>query len=63
LVFNGVMYVPHPGHIVQALDASNGTVLWEYRRERSKDARRRGNRALPAFQNELVMVGLTFDNR
>jgi alcohol dehydrogenase (cytochrome c) len=133
LVFNGVMYVPHPGDIVQALDARNGTMLWEYRRERSNglgvsrnlalyqdkvflgtsdahlvalDARsgkvawdvavadsRQGintvegypisyavdgtqyvavsagggsvgqRHALPAFQNKLVMIGLTFDNR
>ncbi len=30
LVSNGVMYVPSPGGGVQALDAGNGDLLWEY---------------------------------
>lgn len=33
LVYNGVMYVPNPNSIVQALDAATGDLLWEYRRE------------------------------
>jgi PQQ-dependent dehydrogenase (methanol/ethanol family) len=33
LVYNGVMYVIAPGAIVQALDATNGDVLWEYKRK------------------------------
>jgi PQQ-dependent dehydrogenase (methanol/ethanol family) len=32
-VYRGVMYVVNPGAIVQALDASNGDVLWEYKRK------------------------------
>lgn len=32
LVHEGVMYVAHPGGIVQALDATNGDQIWEYRR-------------------------------
>ena len=32
IVHNGVMYVVNPGAIVQALDATNGNVLWEYKR-------------------------------
>jgi alcohol dehydrogenase (cytochrome c) len=58
LVFNGVMYVPHPGDIVQALDASNGRVLWEYRRERSKDARGGGlgvSRNLALYQDKVFL--------
>ncbi len=30
LVFNGIMYLPHPGGFLQALDARNGTPIWEY---------------------------------
>src|SRR5690242_21235660 len=30
LVHNGVMYVVNPGAVVQALDATNGDLLWEY---------------------------------
>jgi alcohol dehydrogenase (cytochrome c) len=32
LVYQGVMYVIAPGAIVQALDATNGNVIWEYKR-------------------------------
>jgi PQQ-dependent dehydrogenase (methanol/ethanol family) len=32
-VYHGVMYVVNPGAIVQALDARNGDVLWEYKRK------------------------------
>jgi glucose dehydrogenase len=31
-VYRGVMYVNVPGGIVQALDAANGDLIWEYRR-------------------------------
>ncbi len=31
LVRNGVMYITNPGNIVQALDAVDGSLLWEYR--------------------------------
>jgi PQQ-dependent dehydrogenase (methanol/ethanol family) len=31
-VYNGVMYVNAPGGAVQALDARNGDLIWEYRR-------------------------------
>src|SRR5580658_11382489 len=33
IVHNGVMYVVVPGAIVEALDASNGDLLWEYKRK------------------------------
>ena len=33
LVYRGVMYVIAPGATVQALDATDGDLLWEYRRE------------------------------
>jgi alcohol dehydrogenase (cytochrome c) len=32
LVHDGVMYVQAPGSVVQALDATNGNLLWEYTR-------------------------------
>jgi PQQ-dependent dehydrogenase (methanol/ethanol family) len=32
LVYNGVMYLQLPGAVVQAIDATNGTLLWEYKR-------------------------------
>ena len=43
LVRNGIMYLSNPVNIIQALDARDGTLLWEYRRVfpdgRSNDGR------------------------
>ena len=33
LVRNGVLFLSNPRNIVQALDATNGTLLWEYQRQ------------------------------
>ena len=33
LVSNGIMYLPNPGGVVQALDAATGDLIWEYRPE------------------------------
>lgn len=33
LVRNGVLYLPNPGDVIHALDASTGDLIWEYRRE------------------------------
>src|ERR1700760_137428 len=32
IIHDGVMYVINPGAVVQALNATNGDVLWEYKR-------------------------------
>jgi alcohol dehydrogenase (cytochrome c) len=37
LVYRGVMYVANPGAIIQALDARNGDLLWEYQRQLPED--------------------------
>ena len=37
LIHDGVMYLPHPGNVVQALDAANGDLIWEYRPEWAGD--------------------------
>ena len=33
IVRNGILYTVHPGAIVQALDATNGNLIWQYERE------------------------------
>ena len=33
LIHGGIMYLPHAGNVVQALDARTGDLLWEYRRD------------------------------
>lgn len=35
LVHDGVMYLANPGDVIQALDATNGDLIWEYRRRGS----------------------------
>jgi alcohol dehydrogenase (cytochrome c) len=30
LVHEGIMFLTHPGNVIQALDASNGALIWEY---------------------------------
>ena len=37
VVHNGVLFVVAPGPVVQALDATNGDLLWEYRRKLPDD--------------------------
>ena len=32
LVYDGVMYMPNPNDVIQAIDAATGDLLWEYRR-------------------------------
>ncbi|MBA3886808.1 MAG: PQQ-binding-like beta-propeller repeat protein [Acidobacteria bacterium] len=34
LVHGGVMYLPHPGDVIQALNARTGDIIWEFRYER-----------------------------
>ncbi|MEX1258344.1 MAG: PQQ-binding-like beta-propeller repeat protein [Gemmatimonadota bacterium] len=38
LVFDGIMFLPNPRDIVQALDAATGEILWEYRRAYAEDS-------------------------
>jgi alcohol dehydrogenase (cytochrome c) len=33
IVYDGVMYLPNPGGMVQALDAATGDLLWQYKHE------------------------------
>ena len=37
LVYNGVMYMPNPSDVIQAIDAVTGDLQWEYRREQPDD--------------------------
>jgi PQQ-dependent dehydrogenase (methanol/ethanol family) len=61
LVYDGIMYMPHPGDMVQALDAATGAVVWEYRRERPEDlldylAFSDTNRALAIYGENIVFT-------
>ena len=37
LVYDGVLYMPNPRDVVQAIEAATGDLLWEYRRPRPAD--------------------------
>ena len=37
LVYNGVMYMPNPRDVIQAIDAVTGDLKWEYRRDLPDD--------------------------
>ena len=39
IVYRGVMYVALPGATVWALDASNGSLIWEYKRDTPTQSR------------------------
>ena len=57
LIHNGIMFIPGPRGVIQALDAANGDLIWEYRpgitpsidgTERGLSADELGDAALPA---------------
>lgn len=59
LVYDGILYMPHPADVVQALDAATGELLWEYRRERPEDlsdylAFSETNRALAIHGDSII---------
>jgi len=39
LVHDGVMYIPHPGGVIEAVDATTGDLIWQYRRDPPAEAR------------------------
>ena len=51
LVYDGVMYMPNPSDVIQAIDAASGDLRWEYRRD------------LPDDLGDYVTTALTKINR
>ena len=60
LVYDGVMYMPNPNDVIQALDAVTGELIWEHERETSEAARRMGgllgsnNRNIAIYGNLII---------
>ena len=50
LVYRGVMYVANPGGL-QALDATNGDLIWDYRREPREGMRERAGRTIAIYED------------
>ncbi|MDX1385181.1 MAG: PQQ-binding-like beta-propeller repeat protein, partial [Thermoanaerobaculia bacterium] len=59
LVYRGIMYMPNPADVIQAIDAVTGDLLWEYRREVHEEVSRRGKNALTANNRNLAIYGDT----
>ena len=60
LVRDGVLYLASQGNVIQALDAAEGTLLWEYRRRfpegRGGGADSRSVRSLAIFEDLIIVA-------
>ena len=55
LVYDGVMYFPNPSDLIQAIDARNGDLRWEYRRRLPEDLGKFF--PVPAINRNLAIYG------
>jgi PQQ-dependent dehydrogenase (methanol/ethanol family) len=55
LAYNGILYLPNPHGVIQALDAATGDLLWEYRPERPKTAEAGGE--VNGVQRNIAIFG------
>ena len=59
IVYRGVMYLFAPGATIQAVDATNGDLIWEYKRELSARAfpdARRANKSLGIYEDMIYFA-------
>jgi alcohol dehydrogenase (cytochrome c) len=54
LVHDGVMFIPNPGDDIQAVDATTGDLIWEYKRKLPEGVRPKTNRTL-AMWGDLIL--------
>jgi alcohol dehydrogenase (cytochrome c) len=54
LVYDGVMYLPNPGDLIQAIDAVTGDLIWEYQRKLAEGARRSTKRNIAIYGNSII---------
>tara|TARA_R110002110_G_scaffold205066_1_gene416628 strand:+ start:16602 stop:18701 length:2100 start_codon:yes stop_codon:yes gene_type:complete len=61
LVHNGIMYLTHPGNMIQAVDGASGDVIWEYSYTFPAEARTLGGptRNIALYDDKLYMA--TYD--
>ena len=53
LVYDGVLYMPNPSDVIQAIDAATGDLLWEYRRPLPDDV---CERIMPCATNRNLAI-------
>lgn len=56
LVHDGVMYLQNSSHLIQALDAANGDLIWEYEYDLPSDARTQGVRNKAIYGDNLIIA-------
>ena len=56
LVHEGVMFLAHPGNVVQAIDAATGDVIWVYRHRLPEDARAGATRTLALYGDKVFLA-------
>jgi PQQ-dependent dehydrogenase (methanol/ethanol family) len=54
LVYDGVMYLPNPGDLIQAIDAKSGDLLWDYQRKLAEGARRSTKRNIAIYGTTII---------
>ncbi len=61
LVYRGIMFLTHPGNMIQAIDAASGDVIWEYRYAFPEAARTLGGptRNIALYGDKLFLA--TYD--
>ncbi len=55
LVYDGVMYIAHPGDVIQAVNATNGDLIWEYRRDKVESGKTR-IRNIAIYEDKIFHV-------
>jgi alcohol dehydrogenase (cytochrome c) len=61
LAYSGVMYMPNPRDVIQAIDATTGDLIWEHRRQRPDDLEEfivvvlaEGNRNIAIYDDLII---------
>src|SRR5215510_5407241 len=57
LVYRGVMYLPNPSDLIQAMDGATGGLIWEYKREWKEDETK--ILPVPSINRNLAIYGNT----
>ena len=56
VVHDGIMYVQNSSHLIQALDAGTGDLIWEYEHDLPDDARTQGVRSKAIYGDNLIIA-------
>ena len=56
IVYQGILYLGNPGNIIRAMDASNGDLLWEYRRQLPPDTLASTSRNMAIYEDKLLIA-------